>query len=177
MRLVLMLSLAVAAAGCGSTSRKQWVSAQGGVVSDSRQARVERAAERISSSCGLCKSVLRPQVLDRSGPAAYSFKDGSVFVSRGLVDLLDDDELLAAVAHEAGHLINDKHMTGFAALRGAAVHGDGEHAADQAGCRVLAACGMQPSLMSRMLRKVALSENTPLSIRNAMLDRVTLLER
>jgi Zn-dependent protease with chaperone function len=85
--------------------------------------------------------------------AAYSYPDGSIFITRGLVDRSTDDEIAAAVAHELGHLLGDGHLRGLATLRG--TDGDAEARADAVGCEALVAQGIPPDAMARMLMMVA----------------------
>jgi peptidase M48-like protein len=85
------------------------------------------------------------RVLGESDPAAFAWRDGTVFVTRGLVALLSDDELAAALAHELGHL------TG----RGDGLPGPAaELLADRIGGEVLRVSGLPPGLMLHMLRKL-----------------------
>lgn len=42
----------------------------------------------------------------RLGPNAFALPDGRVFMTDALVELADDDELLAVLAHEAGHHVH-----------------------------------------------------------------------
>ena len=49
---------------------------------------------------------------------AYGWRGGNLFLTRGLVDVMDDDELAAAVAHELGHLLGDGHVHSMTSLRG-----------------------------------------------------------
>ena len=91
------------AAGCSEgSSLRIWTSRQGGVVRDFHQPRVDRVAAAIAQS--EVGHPLAVQVLDSADPAAFSWPSGEVFVTRRLVDLLDDDELGAAIAHEMGQI-------------------------------------------------------------------------
>jgi Zn-dependent protease with chaperone function len=42
----------------------------------------------------------------RTEVGAWAWADGHIRVSRALVDLLDDNELAAALSHELGHLLD-----------------------------------------------------------------------
>jgi predicted Zn-dependent protease len=79
-------------------------------------------------------------------------------VTRGLMDLLNDDELAAAIAHELGHLINDGHLHTVVSLRGYCRTPDAEARADATGVELLRSRGINPGSMDRMLRKI---ENCP----------------
>jgi Zn-dependent protease with chaperone function len=91
----------------------------------------------------------RPEV------GAWAWPDRRIRVSRALVDLLDDDELAAALGHELGHLLDRGDLPAPpVALLGGSGGDDVEVRADQIGCRLLAARGMAPA-MAGMLAKVA----------------------
>ena len=76
---------------------------------------------------------------------AWAWPDGRVRVSRALVDLLDDSELQAALAHELGHLLDRGDLPSLpAALLGDNRVEDPELRADQIGCRLLAVRGRCP---------------------------------
>jgi predicted Zn-dependent protease len=53
-----------------------------------------------------------------------------VFLSYGLLDVMNDDVLVAAVVHEMGHLLADGHMDDPDALAGASTLLDAEFRAD-----------------------------------------------
>lgn len=143
------------ALGCADASRPvdRWVRQEGGLVGGDAQARVERVAKPLTTTCGGHQVTVR--VLDSGTPCAYGWPDGSVFVTRGLLDLLDDEELAAAVAHELGHLLEDGHLHGPMSLQGACGTLDAEERADLRGCELLKAAGLPPRAMARSLRKVA----------------------
>jgi Zn-dependent protease with chaperone function len=92
----------------------------------------------------------------RDGLGAWSWPCGRVHVSRALVDLLDDEELAAALAHELGHLLDRGHLPNVPrALRGVPGGNDLELRADRIGCDLLARRGVPLDAMPRMLAKVA----------------------
>jgi len=151
-RLLALLPLLLAAA-CASAPRgeapawQRWSATHGGVLgpaeAGSAYARAEAALTRIAGACA-CEHA-RVRVLDDSEPAAFAFRDGSLFVTRGLVALLDDGELSAALAHEVGHLTR----------RGDGLPGpEAERLADRLGAELLRASGLSPELMPRMLRRL-----------------------
>jgi predicted Zn-dependent protease len=153
--LLLVFATAGLALGCAdaSRSRETWVQQEGGLVAGDAQERVERVAKPLTMTCGGRRVTLR--VLDSSTPCAYGWPDGSVFVTRGLLDLLSDEELAAAVAHELGHLLEDGHLHGPMSLQGKCGELDGEERADLRGCELLDAAGLPPEAMARSLRKIA----------------------
>ena len=92
----------------------------------------------------------------RDALGAWSWPDGRIRASCALVDLLDDEELAAALAHEIGHLLDGGHLAGEpTALSGIRGTIGSEARADVLGCRLLAAQGRQPTALPRMLRTVA----------------------
>ena len=119
----------------------------------------------------LARTTAAPERIDlglssRDGLGAWSWPDGRIRVSRALVDVLGDDELRAALAHEIGHLLDAGHVAGeAAALAGSS---DGvrrdpsgiEARADGLACGLLRAHGAPLDALPRMLRTVA-SRLTP----------------
>ena len=85
----------------------RWTVVQGGLMDDpARCARASRAVSRLTDG----RWDVHAHVLDNAAMTAYSYADGHVFVTRGLVDAASDDELTAALAHELGHLLSDRHL-------------------------------------------------------------------
>jgi Zn-dependent protease with chaperone function len=116
------------------------------------------------------------RVLNADRPCAYCWPDGTLFVTKGLLRLLDDDELTGALAHEIGHLSG-----GSAGVRSAAFSGNGgmdcEVRADAAGCELLQAAGLSPDFLARALLKVRDDPQTPASLRTALSQRVQTIQR
>ncbi len=74
------------------------------------QSFVERVGQRVVSSSGL-PGPYRFFVLDDPVPNAHAVSSGYVFVTRGLLAVIDDEaELAAAFGHELGHLTR-RHAT------------------------------------------------------------------
>ncbi len=66
---------------------------------------VERVGQRVVQQGGVPGGGFRFFVLDQPSPNAHALSSGYVFVTRGLLAMLDDEaELAAALAHELGHL-------------------------------------------------------------------------
>ncbi len=164
-RHTLLLSLLLASIGCAVSPDKAelqlapvppdvraWSRQFGGCVRD--DARQQRALSALARLRAAQDSRLAIYVLRTERVAAYAWSQGAVFVSCGLLDVMDDDELVAVVAHEMGHLLADGHMEHPSALAGASALLDAESRADQLGCLLLSASDMDPSLMLRMLRKL-----------------------
>jgi Zn-dependent protease with chaperone function len=110
------------------------------------------------------------------GLAAYSWPDGTVALSRGLVESLSADELAAAVAHELGHLINDGWVTTPASLTGSDKRLDEEARADATALRLLQSAGRSSSALGSALKKVISAGGVSESQRAAMRLRIERLE-
>ncbi|HYC63962.1 MAG TPA: M48 family metalloprotease, partial [Reyranellaceae bacterium] len=66
---------------------------------------VERVGQRLVSRGGVPGGGYRFYVLDMPTPNAHALPSGHIFVTRGLLAMLDDEaELAAALAHELGHV-------------------------------------------------------------------------
>jgi hypothetical protein len=112
------------------------------------------------------------------GLAAYSWRNGRIVLTRDLVNILDDDELCAAIAHEIGHLICDEaeNKNWLFALRG--VHGLAEEeAADANGRTVLRQAGRPEVALTRVLSKIRRAKQTPSPLRQQLAARMALLPR
>ena len=108
---------------------------------------------------------------------AYAWPGGQIVLTRGLVELLDENELAAAIAHELGHLVEAAPVPPPAALRGHSHGPDVESRADAAGCSLLASAGYPPDAMARMLSKVARTHGMTAACRARLEKRVALLHR
>src|SRR5277367_3308231 len=153
---VLSSSLFVLLAGCVNAPLSQsvnlWVAHQGGVVEGARQARAESVARPLFACCkGHATSI---QVLNTDAVSAFSWRNGRVYLTRGLMDHLDDAELAAVIAHELGHLLSDGQLQTVASLRGCCVDPDREVRADAAGVALLRARGLTAQPMVSMLKKI-----------------------
>jgi predicted Zn-dependent protease len=126
-------------------------------------------------TAGLGGRSVRLAVGNSARPAAYSWPDGRVLVTRGLLRLLDEEQVAAAVAHELGHLVVGGHVSTPAALGGATAVRDVESRADAAGRELLRVAGYDPGAMARMLQTVAASPDTGRACRARLLDRVERL--
>ena len=140
--------------------------------SDDR-ARARAALDRLTGTLG--QRPLHITVSPSDRPAAYAWPDGRLLLTRGLLRLLDDDELAAAVAHELGHLVTDGHLREVVALGGAGSTGEAESLADAAGSRLLARAGYSPETMPRMLEKVAAAPSLVHASRESLRRRASAL--
>jgi len=153
-RALILLPLFAALAGCAATRPSPYVVAND-AADASRVARLERLGQEVAASLDHASDV-RFATSSRDGFGAWSWPDGRIRVSRRLVDLLDDDELRAALAHEVGHLIDGGHVAGGPlALSGSSGKAGLEQRADLVGCRLLRARGAPAGALPRMLRRVA----------------------
>ncbi len=135
-------------------------------------ARVDRAVARLGLG-----GRARVSIRNEARPNAHAWKDGRIEVTLGLVRLLDDEELAAAIAHEEGHL-EAQHQAGvLAGLDGCRRDLGDEFVADSLGCKVLNDRGLQPQAMVSMLRKVRMSPATDPDCRPLILKRIEHLQR
>jgi Zn-dependent protease with chaperone function len=186
----LFLFLAAAVVGGCTTgpvtspsSVQSWVAHQGGITTpdNARQARVDQAAARLLSGRSDLRICVR--VLANDCPCAYGWPNGNLFVTRGLVDRVTDDELTAALAHEMGHLLaggnshRGDHGNVVVSLHGVNQNLDAEQTADAIGVRLLVRQGLSAEPMVSMLRKVAESGTLSDERRAALEDRIALLEQ
>ena len=126
----------------------------GALVDRDRLARIERVGALVAGP-ELGRREVDLGLSTRDSLGAWSWRNGRVRLSSSLVDLLDEDELAAAIAHELGHLYDGGHLhDGPAALHGGSATG-AESRADRIGCTLLARRGLPGDAMSRMLAKVA----------------------
>jgi Zn-dependent protease with chaperone function len=162
--------IALASAGCGTAGGESgWIRRQGGITSGTWQARAEVALSRLALPADARVHV---QVLGTDAVGAYGWPDGNVFVTRGLVGMLNEPELTAALAHEMGHLLDGGYAHGVVSLRGCTSNADAEVRADAIGVRLLQQTGIPSSAMSSMLSKVCASAALPSSCRAEMRQRI-----
>jgi predicted Zn-dependent protease len=140
--------------GCASApmAHRSWINAKGGLAPVGSHPRVDQAVARLLDGC--IGQAVRVQVLDSGELCAYAWPGGEVYLTRGLVELLDDAEIAAAVAHEMGHLLHDGHARNVASLRGRDSRIDMESQADLLGVELLRSKEIPPDGMIRMLNKL-----------------------
>lgn len=167
--------VATVAGGCADAARSAWIRENGGLVATdgASQARVDRLAAQITRSCAGCDVVVR--ILDTDAVAAFSWRTGEVYITRGLLERADDNQAAAALAHELGHLLADGRLRGVVSLNGD--ERDCESRADLIGVRLLAAAGIPAGAMTSMLQIVRDAPGTPLANRNSLDLRIDALNR
>jgi predicted Zn-dependent protease len=115
-------------------------------------------------------------ILDSVAPAAYTWDDGRIVISRGLAEGISEDELAAVIAHELGHLYLAGR--GYPAHRPFALRGEGiddEQRADAVACCILADAGIPPAALSSALVYVRDSARTPDYLKGGLSRRIAIL--
>ena len=164
------IALICAGQGCANSQHEMsWIQHQGGLVQGPCLAKAQRAEARLGTD------LTALNVLDDPAPGAYSWPDGNVFVTKGLVDLLTEQELAAAIAHEMGHLLNDGHLQAPVSLQGCCTTPNIEERADAIGVRLLQQAGISRDVMPQMLEKVERASSTSAGCRSNMQKRIDLL--
>lgn len=134
------------------------------IPDDVRKQRVERLGYALRSAATLPRDI-EFKVSAQASIGAWAWPDGRIEVSRTLVDLLDDAELSAALAHEIAHLGDGS--SGRRTQAALAQHPENEsieHGADRMGCMLLARVGVPPAAMIDMLRAVAMGLRDPTAL-------------
>jgi hypothetical protein len=153
-----LTALLLMAGGCATVSSSAapawstWVQLQGGIVHGAEQLRATAAMCRLMHDGPKPVSI---SVLASNRIGAWSWNDGSIFVTHGLVLLLEDDQLSAVIAHEMGHLRLEGKRTKLTALDGSAA--GVEERADAEGCNVLREAGVPVQCLATALAKVRTS--------------------
>ena len=171
-RLFLSLVFVCFTVGCAAgTARQSWIASQGGVCDCTEVRRARAVANALG--VGTAHRSIEVHVLAREDLAAYSWPDGAVFVTRGLVRQLDDQELAAAIAHELGHLEGNLPV----ALKGNGAGLQIEERADDNGVELLRKGGAPASAMPRMLRKIVNQNGLTPAVRSQIQERIRRLEQ
>ena len=169
-----ILTVSFAAAGCVSdaTALRTWVATQGGTIVDARLARATKLSKQLLAN--RTDLSIQLAVLARGDLSAYSWPDGKIFLSRGLIDALNDEQLTAAIAHETGHVLDRRAAPMAAGLRGGDQGFAAEIRADQQGVDLLSSRGISADAMISLLQRM---EREPLasSTRRDLRRRVELL--
>ena len=173
MRILALVGLLGCLVGCGTSGDPgRWAQRMGGTLHDARAQRAEAALAVLAPPSG---EDVRVRVLDVAAVGAYAWPDGEIFVTRGLVDLLPQRELVAAIAHEAGHLLDGRHLRGPVSLHGYSSDSDAEVRADAAGVWLLRRRGFDDRVMSSMLQRVCASAAVSATCRPGLRRRIGAL--
>ena len=163
--------------GCAvlpSNQVEKWAASNGGTISGGRQERCERAIARLQVPKQV--ACLKVAVLNSETTGAFCWRSGALFVTRGLVDIVDDDELAAAIAHEVGHLLVDGGPAPAAALDGYRLQSnDAEAAADLAGRELLRRSEVPEEALPGLLNKLAVHPPTDSARRESLARRAARL--
>lgn len=153
-----LTSLLFVLAGCGGgasvapPSWAGWAEHAGGITPGPEQTRANDALARLAVAG---RSAIAVRVLSNDSMGAWTFADGSIFVTRGLARSLNDDELAAVLAHETGHLqAAGQLMSPGMAFDGTAGPGRCEERADDAGIALLKLRGIPEESLVTALQKV-----------------------
>lgn len=109
----------------------------------------------------------RVAVVDADGLDAWAWADGRIVVTRGLVDGVGEPALVAAIAHELGHLVLGGHLDGGRHLMPLG-RADDERAADGVARMLLARAGLTHTALTDLLGALHAAA-APASIRRARL--------
>jgi predicted Zn-dependent protease len=174
----IVAALLAACAGCstpaGSTVDR-WIASQGGTVEGPGATRLRAVAgplvDRYTSGRGSL------HLLDSDVPGAFAWPDGRIFVSRGLLTLMNDQAMTAAVAHELGHLLAGGHLDPPASVRGRPRDSalEEECRADAIGVRLLRENHVDAAAMPAMLAALYAATRTPAACRDSLRERADRL--
>ncbi|MBC7782685.1 MAG: M48 family metalloprotease [Burkholderiales bacterium] len=136
----------------------RWIDRNGGLASGPDVDRLRRAAAPIVAAGGV---PVRLSVVATPALGAWSWPDGSIFVSRGLLHIVTDAELAAIVGHEIGHLSTQTGATRQGALSETSGDLATESAADEFAVRLLDRNHLPKTAMRTALQKLlSLSDAT-----------------
>jgi hypothetical protein len=180
-----LTSLLFLLAGCGGTSVARpswtarpgwtdWAEHAGGIARGPEQGRAEAALARLAIGS---ESAVSVRVLCKGDLGAWTFPDGNMFITLGLARALNDDELAAVLAHEAGHLRVAGRLPGGAAFDGNSGSVACEERADDEGGVLLKSRGIPEASLISALCKVRNANSTPAFVRvslDARIRRLTL---
>lgn len=156
---------AAEAEACGARLLDDVMTGNLGIYDDPALARyVRRVGGRVAAQAGRDDVEWTFRILDDPGPQAWAAPGGYIYVTRGLLALLDTEaELAAVLAHEvahvaAGHTDELFHRLGESWTPSLDLRAlfrlarDDEAQADQLGVRYAAAAGYDPAALQRALR-------------------------
>jgi hypothetical protein len=177
--LIVMATFGLAAIGCSSQGESSSPASTPSTMPSPAPPRYGMSRDRATMALlrlrpafsGNANVYVSPSII----PTAFSWNDGTIYLSSGLLRILDDDEVTAAVAHELGHLV-----LGAGALAGQAhalngSHEDAEQAADAVAIDILRRSGVPPASLGRVLAIVRDAPQTRAELRAAITRRIDLL--
>ncbi len=164
--------------GCAAPEgRLVWVRQHGGLANAEYQERAQRVAAPLLSGYSQGPRRLTVQVLDTDLLGAFGWPDGQIFFTRGLIALVDDDELAAVVSHELGHFLDRGHLHAVAGLQGCKEDLDAETRADLIGVEILRRQGIPSNALPRLLERILTSDQWPTECRNLLRRRLERLSQ
>ncbi len=166
-----------ASGGSGQIAAYQplWVRDHGGLSQDGpSQHRLDTVIQRWHIER---KIPIRCNVLNSDAVAAYAWPDGSVYLTRGLMSILTDEQLAAVLAHEAGHLLDHGYIASARSLQGHTDRVDREVRADRIGCQLLQSLGLSRGAMIDMLDTVDRYGELSVQERDMMAYRLAILRQ
>lgn len=174
-RVATLLCVFVLITGCArsSSNRNHRIEGQPKFVTGLPQDRAEAALAALSSSHD--GRSLKIVVLDSQDVGAYCWPSGKVVLTRGLLEVVDDPQLIAAIAHEVGHLLADGHLPGRAALAGCQSSPDAETEADLVARALLRSRDLPDEALVGLLQKLAAHPQTTSACRGHLDRRVARL--
>lgn len=154
-------------------------------------ARAERALARCDKAIPGGHPHVSLSIVPLDRPVAFSRSDGWITLSRGLIAMLSDDELLGVVCHEMGHLLPRPQTAAVGFPNAAAATGEGpgpasiyalggaglaeECRADAIATRLLGRCGVPARTLACMLQKVRDDARTIPALRSSLTARMALI--
>ena len=172
--LLVLLTLLGGCTSTGDSMSDRWANSFGGRMFDERLVRVTSLASALLIN-EREQPRIRVSVLNHGGLVAYSYPGGEIFVSRALVDALNDVMLSAALAHEIAHVLNHQQRV-LAGLHGADSAFQTEVRADAVGVALLLRSGMPAHSMADMLG-VVVQGDVPPKVRADLLRRIAVVQR
>ena len=127
----------------------------GGLQRDvAAERRMERVGARLVAATPELEGGYQYHLLAHESPNAFSLPGGRIYVTKGLYERLDSDDLLAAViAHEMAHIAARDSFKPPARDMAEAL--DREMVADERGAGYLAVTGRSPQLLVDLIQMVA----------------------
>jgi hypothetical protein len=175
----ILIGLILMCCGCSTTTSASakaapasWVHEHGGIHQGPEVQRAELAASRFA---GVINNPVRVAVLASDQPAAWSWPEGQIFLTAGLVRALDDDQIVAVIGHELGHLLCAGHASTTVALVGIEPNRDLEIAADLTCLRLLDRTGTPRSSLRTALCNVLSRNDLSDALRAQLVSRIDRL--